>query len=70
MSLSAYFQQFLSVFVAVGVFRPQKDPTYRFRADEDANLTGQVMRRGKRPAVGITIDYIKRGESLVETGYA
>jgi hypothetical protein len=45
MSLSAYFQQFLSVFVAVGVFRPQKDPAYRFRADEDANLTGPVMRR-------------------------
>jgi hypothetical protein len=56
MSLSAYFQQFLSVFVAVGVFRPQKDPTYRFRADEDANLTGPVIRRGKSPAVGITID--------------
>jgi hypothetical protein len=27
-------------------------------------------RRGKCPAVGITIDYIKRGESRVETGYA
>jgi hypothetical protein len=35
----------LSVFVAVGVFRPQKDPAYRVRADEDVNLTGQVMRR-------------------------
>ena len=56
--------------MAVGVFRPQKDPTYRFRADEDANLTGPVIRRGKSPAVGITIDYIQRGESLDETGYA
>jgi hypothetical protein len=46
MSLSVYFQQFLSVFVAVGVFRTQKDPTHRFRADEDVNLDGeQAMRR-------------------------